>query len=313
MPKWYMSQSGMGNEDWRVSQGCLPFLPWSAWGCPGRSARVRRRERLQHHQALLRGSWKEPAPSGHWAPPVSRGQPQWEPHPTPGRQGNSCPPRKFPSELPGLTHFRICTSPPQAGAGEAGCPSRPNLRSKIHLHRSHQRLWWCPQCRTSARPAGSRGTATSKPSLQPQKIHSHFSPFLQAKALVTPNCSLRAKPLFSFFFPWGFSLSLLILAPLPVCVGTRGAPCGQQPKFSPEQPGQALEGAAQGWDHESSSTEELRELQCPAAAPRDITQPSPWNIPARDAPQENLSTLISKLCTGLFLTVCGLNVIRAGF
>lgn len=176
VPKWYMRQSGMVNEGWGVSRGCLPFLPWSAWGCPGRSARVRRRERLQHHQALLLGSWKEPAPSVHWAPPVSRGKPQWEPPSHPRQAGKySCPSQAAEEdEIPiwgpwagwGLTHFMICTSPPQAGVWwgweQAGCPSRPNLRSKIHLHRSHQRQWWCPQCRTSARPAGSSGTATIK-------------------------------------------------------------------------------------------------------------------------------------------------------
>lgn len=56
--------------------GRLPFLLLSGWVCRERSARARPTETPRRRQALLRGSWKEPAPSGRSARPAARGERQ---------------------------------------------------------------------------------------------------------------------------------------------------------------------------------------------------------------------------------------------
>lgn len=56
--------------------GCLPFLLLYGSVCRERIARAHPRERPRRRQALLRGSWKEPAPSGRSARPAARGEGQ---------------------------------------------------------------------------------------------------------------------------------------------------------------------------------------------------------------------------------------------
>lgn len=236
--------------------GCLPFWPWLARACRGRSARARPRGTLPRRQALLRGSWKEPAPSGHWAPPASKGRGSECFHPTtstPKEAGTHfCPFQSWrgrgnshPRPLGRLRAHTIPHPLPRlvfAGAGSSlGWASRHNLHSKIHLHRSHQRQWWCPQCRRSARPAGEeQGQAKirdrpffiNRESIQISPHSFMLRHWWNQTDLWQPNL---------LFFPWGFFLSLLSPAPVPLCVDTHRAPCDQQPRHSGlEEPAQAL-------------------------------------------------------------------------
>lgn len=73
MSELYMRQNGMGNKNVKFSVlCCLPFLLLYASVHREGIGRVHQIERLQHHQALLQESWKEPAPSVRSAHPVTR-------------------------------------------------------------------------------------------------------------------------------------------------------------------------------------------------------------------------------------------------
>lgn len=66
MSKLHMGQNEMENKNFKFFLfDCLPFLLLYASVYRERIARVHPIDRLQHHQALLQESWKEPAPFVH--------------------------------------------------------------------------------------------------------------------------------------------------------------------------------------------------------------------------------------------------------
>lgn len=157
---------------------------------------------------------------------------------------------------------------------------------------------------------------------------------------------LRAE---QFFFPWGFFLSLLGLAPLPLCRDTHRAPCEQPRHSGLQQPGQTSklwttqlhrapksilveEGTHRGetwlrpcsvcqhwrvqssWESHSIGTAGLGRELWTSPSPIPEAQRGSCSGTVLESLQWSLHNgQLSKQCTGLFLIVCRLNVIRVGF